>query len=159
MIGIGAIFRDEYDYLLEWFAWHRIAGFQRFLIADNSSSDGTTALLEAFFELGLIQLIYQPVLEKRAQIAAYARLSVLALHEGVDAVLYIDAEEFLVHESLTDGEERRCLENLLEDPRVGMVGINWRTFGSSGHTIQTADPVIYRFIDHATKASPVINGR
>ena len=64
----------------------------------------------------------------------------------------------MVHESLTDGEERRCLENLLEDPRVGMVGINWRTFGSSGHTIQTADPVIYRFIDHATNASPVING-
>jgi|GEM_PF-4049655 len=54
--GIGAIFKDELDYILEWLAWRRLAGFARFFVADNGSSDGTRQLLEALGEAGLINL-------------------------------------------------------------------------------------------------------
>jgi glycosyltransferase involved in cell wall biosynthesis len=148
MLAIGAIFRDEYDYLVEWFAWHLIAGFKRFLIADNGSTDGTLALLEALSDLGVINLIYQPVLEKQAQLVAYQRIAQLAINEAIESVLYIDADEFIVHESMLDGEEYRHLENLLTNTQVGMVGINWRTFGSSGQKIQTSEPVVKRFTDY-----------
>jgi len=144
-LAIAAIFRDEYDYLLEWFAWHQIAGFKRFFIADNGSTDGTVALLEALGDLGIVNLIYQPVLLKRSQPVAYQRLSQGAMSCGIESVLFIDADEFLVHESMTDGEEYRCLLGLLMDPKVAMVGMNWRTFGSSGHKLYSSEPVLSRF--------------
>lgn len=147
-LAIGAIFRDEYDYLVEWFAWHIVAGFKKFLIADNGSTDGTVALLEALSDIGVVSLIYQPVLDKQSQGVAYQRITENAMSESVEAVLFIDADEFLVHESMLDGEELRSLEKLLSDPSVGMVGINWRTFGSSGQKVQTNAPVLERFTQH-----------
>jgi glycosyltransferase involved in cell wall biosynthesis len=144
-LAIAAIFRDEYDYLIEWFAWHQIAGFKKFFIADNGSTDGTVALLEALGDLGIVELIYQPVLAKRAQLVAYQRLSQAAISHGVECLLFIDADEFLVHDSMIDGEEYECLLRLFDDPRVVMVGINWRTFGSSGQKKQVAEPVVSRF--------------
>ena len=157
MLAIGAIFRDEYDYLVEWFAWHMIAGFKRFLIADNGSTDGTLALLEALSDLGVINLIYQPVLEKQAQLVAYQRIAQLAINEAVESVLYIDADEFIVHESMLDGEEYRHLEKLMSEPHVGMVGINWRTFGSSGHKVQTSEPVLQRFTEFCNETEYSVN--
>jgi len=144
-LAIAAIFRDEFDYLLEWFAWHQIAGFKRFFIADNGSTEGTVAFLEALSDVGIVELTYQPVLAKRAQLVAYQRLSQAVIGSGIECVLFIDADEFLVHDSMIDGEEYHCLLRLFDDPRVGMVGINWRTFGSSGHKKQAAEPVISRF--------------
>jgi len=158
MLAIGAIFRDEYDYLLEWFAWHMIAGFKKFLIADNGSTDGSLALLEALSDIGLINLIYQPILQKQAQIVAYQRLAQLAVLENLESVLFIDADEFLVHESMTDGAEYQCLDALLKDSEVAMVGINWRTFGSSGHKTQTGEPVVVRFTDYCNIHEQSVNG-
>ena len=103
-IAIGAIFRDEYEYIIEWLAWHQIAGFDTFYIADNASSDGSTALLEALSDLGFISLIYQPVIEKRVQILAYNRVIEMAMGR-VESILFIDADEFLTHESMKDGAE------------------------------------------------------
>jgi len=148
-LAIAGIFRDEFDYLLEWFAWHQIAGFERFFIADNGSTDGTVSLLEALGDLGIVDLIYQPVLLKRSQNTAYQRLSQQAVFVGIEALLYIDADEFLVHESMIDGDEYRCLKLLFDNPRVGMIGINWKSFGSSGHKLQSADPVLVRFTDYS----------
>jgi hypothetical protein len=58
---------------------------------------------------------------------------------------------------MLDGEEQRCLEQLLRIPQVAMVGINWRTFGSSGHKTQTDEPVIVRFTEYCTTSSKIIN--
>ena len=81
-LAIAAIFRDEFDYLLEWFAWHQIAGFKKFFIADNGSTDGTVALLEALGDLGIVDLIYQPVLLKRSQNTAYPKQAVVEIAEN-----------------------------------------------------------------------------
>jgi len=143
-MAIGAIFRNEYEYILEWLAWHQLAGFRKFYICDNSSDDQTTALLEALSDLGLITLIYQPILEEQVQLVAYRRISEMAINE-VESILYIDADEFLVHDSFVDGSEYRYLANLLGADNVGMVGINWRVFGSSGHKNYDPSPVLQRF--------------
>lgn len=152
-IAIGAIFRDEYDYIIEWLAWHQMAGFETFYIADNASTDGTTQLLEALADLGYIKLIYQPVLEKHAQIVAYKRILHTAIRD-TDVILFIDADEFITHESMEDGAEARLLQELFLDSSVGMVGINWRTFGSSGHDKMSKQPVIERFNYHAKNDQP-----
>lgn len=143
-LAIGAIFRNEFDYIIEWLAWHEMAGFSSFYIADNGSTDGTRELLEALSDLSKINLIYQPIVLKQAQNRAYNRIAQLSIDE-VEAILLIDADEFLIHDSMKDGEEYQTLLNLLEDEEVGMVGINWRCFGSSNLSIQDPRPVLERF--------------
>lgn len=143
-LGIGAIFKDEFDYILEWLAWHQMAGFDNFFIADNDSKDGTKQILEALSEINKINLIYQPTLTTHSQIKAYQRISEVCLNK-MDAILFIDADEFVVHESMIDGIEYQYLYSLLKNPDVGMVGINWRIFGSSGLENQDPRPVTERF--------------
>jgi glycosyltransferase involved in cell wall biosynthesis len=143
-IAIGAIFRDEFDYIIEWLAWHLMAGFSDFYIADNSSTDGTKELLEALSDLGIIKIIYQPVVDKQAQIRAYNRIAQMSIDES-DVILFIDADEFLTHESMENGAEYEHLRNLFKCPEVGMVGINWRCFGSSDLEKQDSRPVLERF--------------
>lgn len=143
-IAIGAIFRDEFDYIVEWLAWHQIAGFNTFYIADNGSSDGTRELLEALSDLGKIKIIYQPLAEKRVQLLAYNRIAELSISENY-SILYIDADEFITHESMIDGDEYRHLQSCLSPNNVGGVCINWRMFGSSGHKSYSPEPVLERF--------------
>ena len=38
-LAIGAIVKNEGPYLLEWIAFHRVVGVDRFFIADNASTD------------------------------------------------------------------------------------------------------------------------
>ena len=44
--AIVAPVRGEAPYLLEWIAYHRVRGVQRFILADNGGDDGTSELLE-----------------------------------------------------------------------------------------------------------------
>lgn len=152
-IGIGAIFRDEYDYIVEWLAWHKLAGFANFYIADNASSDGTLALLEALEQAGYIKLIYQPTVKAGTQVKAYERITQLATNY-IDAILFIDADEFLCHESLQNGREAQHLEDLLNKKHVGAIGITWRVFGSSGHEAYDSRPVVERFTKYANNDKP-----
>ena len=156
-IAIGAIFRDEYDAIIEWLAWHQMAGFNTFYIADNASTDGSTALLEALSDLGMLNLLHQPVIEKRVQLLAYNRIAQQSVGL-VDAVLFIDADEFITHESMKDGDEAKHLETILANPDIGMVGINWRVFGSSGLLEYSPEPVIERFTGCCSDTEKIDNG-
>lgn len=143
-IGVGAIFRDEFEYVIEWIAWHILAGFDRFIIADNGSVDGTRELLEALELCGIVDLIYQPVISKNVQDIAYERIYEKCIND-LDAILYIDADEFIIHNSLVNGAEKREIEKIFENTEVGMLGINWRCFGSSGLREKGVGLVIERF--------------
>lgn len=144
-LGVAAIFKNEFDYIVEWVAWYLVAGFEKIIVADNFSNDGTTALLEALSDAGFIDIVYQPTVSSRAQIKAYARI-VESYCSTLDVVLFVDADEFLTHESMQDGAEYECLSKLFSsNENIGMVGINWRTFGSSGHKKFYNAPVVERF--------------
>ncbi len=156
-LAIGAVFRNELDYILEWVCWHRLAGFKEFYIADNGSNDGTRELLEALSDIGLVKLLYQPIIEKHAQIMAYQRITQASLNKS-DAILFIDADEFLIHESMVDGAEYLHLSNLLQNPNVGAISINWRCFGSSALESQDERPVLERFTWHLKDSLNSKNG-
>ncbi|WP_236184581.1 glycosyltransferase family 2 protein [Pseudomonas juntendi] len=143
-IRIGTIFKNEYDYILEWLAWHRIGGFSKFIIADNGSTDKTLQLIEALSSKGMTDIMYQPKLLGNSQLTAYRRISEKFV-DRENTVLFLDADEFLVHESFADGAEYSELSKLMSNPEVGMVGINWRCFGSSGLEKKDDRPVLERF--------------
>jgi len=146
---LAAIFRNEARYIIEWLAWHRLAGFQSFVIADNGSDDGTLALLEALMDIGQIRVIHQPVLERRSQHVAYRRILSQILGES-DHVMFLDADEFLVHDSQILGEECRELERIMSSGDVGAISVNWRCFGSSGQKKEGKEPVVRRFTQYGS---------
>ena len=140
-IALGAIVRNEAEYLLEWLAWHRLIGFTDFFISDNDSDDGTWDLLSALERGGVIRLRREPRSEN-AQRKAYGTM----LREwggDVDRIAFLDADEFLVGADGTD--PLQALESLITPPDVGAVAIHWRLFGSSGHIRRDPGLVIERF--------------
>nr|WP_314490252.1 glycosyltransferase family 2 protein [uncultured Pseudomonas sp.] len=156
-IRIGAIFKDEFSYVIEWLAWHQLAGFKDFTIADNGSTDRTLALLEALDSLKLINVMYQPRVQGNAQLTAYRRICERHVGESI-GVLFIDADEFLIHDSMVDGAEYKELVRLMSDTDTGMVGINWRCFGSSGLEKKDDRLVLERFTACNTDAMSGKNG-
>lgn len=140
--AIGAIFKNEYEYVLEWLAWHRLAGFSKFFIADNGSIDGTRQLLEALSEAGFIKIIYTPP-QPNAQLSAYQTI-LNDFYNQTDAIAFIDADEFIYAD---DGIlPTQHLATIFADPKVAAVLLNWRMFGSSYKQTKEEGLVIERFL-------------
>lgn len=150
VLGIGAIFKNEGPYILEWIAFHRAVGVARFFIADNASDDGSGALLAALDRAGVIRHIPFPGRPgEPPQLPAYTEI--LRRHgSDADWIAFIDADEFLVPAP----PERSLLPALasldaLTD--VGAVAVNWAVYGSGGETEARPEPVIERFQSRARR--------
>ncbi|MFA0813009.1 glycosyltransferase family 92 protein [Microbulbifer epialgicus] len=142
-LGIAAIFKNEYDYILEWIAYHKLMGVDNFYIADNVSDDGSSQLLEALDYLGVIKRVHFPrVGDVGPQVPAYNHI--LNYYGGeVDLLAFIDADEFIVSTNELSLKENLAAFHAIED--AGALALNWRNFGSSGHKVRSAGPVIERF--------------
>ena len=99
-LAIGAIIKNEAPYLLEWIAYHRVLGVERFFIADNGSTDGGSPLLAALDAAGLVRHLPFPDRPgERPQLPAYRAILAAHGHEA-DWIAFIDADEFLAPSSL-----------------------------------------------------------
>ncbi|WP_322787480.1 glycosyltransferase family 2 protein [Aliiroseovarius crassostreae] len=47
--------KNEAPYILEWVAYHRAMGIDKFLIYTNDCSDGTSEILDRLQDLGILQ--------------------------------------------------------------------------------------------------------
>lgn len=143
-LAIGAIFKNEGRYILEWVAYHRVIGVDHFFIADNNSSDGSSEILANLHAAGIITHIPFPgVPNKPPQLTAYAEI-MRRYRRRADWMAFIDADEYLLP---TDGERsiRPLIEEMHRRPEIGAIGVNWATYGSSGLQEATDDLVIERF--------------
>ncbi|QIA64447.1 glycosyltransferase family 92 protein [Vibrio astriarenae] len=143
-IGIAAIFKNEFPYILEWLAYHRLLGVDKFYIADNISNDGSTELLESLDELGYITRIpFHRVANRSPQKDAYNHI-LQEYGSEVDVLGYIDADEF-IH---VDGDFRQLVQRF-HDSEFGAMALNWKIYGSNHAFFPTSDLVIERFTKHA----------
>lgn len=149
-LAIGAIFKNEAPYIIEWVAYHRLIGFDRLFIADNNSTDGSTAILESLDAAGIINHIPFPhVPGSPPQLPAYAEI--MRRHGGdADWIAFVDADEFLLP---TDDARsiRPVIEDISGDQAVGAILVNWANYGSSGHTEPSDALTIERFTYRAEK--------
>jgi hypothetical protein len=147
-IAIAAIFRNEHPYVLEWIAHHRALGVERFYIADNISDDGTSELLQALHDLGVIRRIaFAPTPGQAPQLPAYAEL--LGTHaRDEDWIAVIDADEFIVP---TGGARSlaEVLAPLAAQEDIGAVVLNWAIHGSAWLLNHSAGLVCERFTRRA----------
>lgn len=147
-LSVAAIVKNEADSLLEWIAYHHVIGVHNFLIADNDSSDGTSEILDALADHGLVQRLRYPTPESgNVQMPAYTALLAHA-RSNCDVIAFIDADEYLLP---MDGETSLLplLEQLFSNPDVSALGLNWANFGSSGALFAEDGFVIDRFTKRA----------
>ncbi|MCX2842542.1 glycosyltransferase family 2 protein [Microbulbifer thermotolerans] len=142
-LGVAAIAKNEINYLLEWVAYYQYWNFDKIYIADNCSDDGSSELLEALHNAGVITRIYFPrVGDVGPQVPAYNRI-LRDYGSEVDLLAFVDIDEFIFP---TNGKSIR--ENLVpffQNSDAGALALNWRNFGSSGHIFMESAPVIERF--------------
>ena len=152
-LAIGAIFKNEGPYILEWVAYHRALGIDRFRVADNGSDDGSTGLLAALDRAGVVDHIPFPGAPGQPpQLPAYAEI--LRRHgPQADWIAFIDADEFL-WPAPPLRSLRPVLAALDRLPGVGAVAVNWAIYGSAGHEQARPGLVIERFPARARHESP-----
>jgi hypothetical protein len=143
-LAIGAIFKNEGPYILDWIAHHRALGIERFFIADNDSSDETSPTLTALARAGIVEHLPFPSVPGRPpQPAAYD--AILRQHRGeADWIAFIDADEFLAPAPPLAGL-RPPLAALAARADVGAVAVNWAVYGSAGEDAARPGLVVERF--------------
>lgn len=152
-IGVAAIFKNEAEFVLEWLIYHLQNGVDCFFLADNVSDDGSSQLLQALDQLGIIRRIYFPrVGDEGPQPSAYTHI-LGTYGSEVDLLAFIDADEFL---TCTNGASlKENLQPFSEDGDAGALALNWRCFGSSGHVFGGDGLVIERFTRCSEVQHPV----
>ncbi|HYD64981.1 glycosyltransferase family 2 protein [Azospirillum sp.] len=148
-VALAAIVKDEGPYIAEWVAYHRVIGFDHFLLYDNGSTDGTAAFLRALARRGLATVVDWPGDGANPQLAAYQHaLDTAGGH--FDWMAFLDADEFLVlHRDAT------VQPFLARYATAAAVAVNWKMFGSSGRTEREDGLVMERFTRCAPTAHDV----
>lgn len=151
-IGICAIFKNEFDFVIEWLAYHRVIGVDNFYIADNVSDDGTSELLQILDYLGYIKRIHFPrVGDVGPQAPAYNYV-LDKFGSEVDILGFIDADEFIISD--TPIKENPVIKSFLDDDDLSAIGLNWKVYGSSGHKLPTRDLIIEDYTRRAESIDP-----
>ncbi|WP_298837147.1 glycosyltransferase family 2 protein [uncultured Roseobacter sp.] len=126
--------RDEGPYILEWLAYHRAIGFDRFLIYTNDCRDGSDLMLDRLAALGEVVHERNVVLKRGPQKSAYKAAMQHPEYLRADWVFAGDADEFL---------NIRAGKGMLADliaayPKADAIPVTWRLFSHGG---QEALPV------------------
>src|ERR1700722_6087614 len=148
-LSICAIVKNEYDYLLEWIAYHQVVGVNHFLIYNNSEKDddGTTKLLKKLKRLPCIEVVPWPDKRKWSiQNDAYTRPQIPAYLDGLkrlrptsDWVAFIDVDDFIV-----PMKEPDIPSTLKLYQQFGGVGANSGMFGFCAEKTKKNGPVCSR---------------
>jgi hypothetical protein len=140
-LSVGAIFRDEADYLQEWIEFHRLVGVERFFLYDNGSVDDWRTVLAPYIREGVVEVHHWP---HGQQYDAYD--DCLQQH-GPESrwIAFIDIDEFLFSPTGTP-----LPEMLTSYERWPGVGVHWCVYGGSGHLQKPNGLVIESYLHHTT---------
>tara|TARA_R100000908_G_scaffold57775_1_gene33715 strand:- start:149 stop:922 length:774 start_codon:yes stop_codon:yes gene_type:complete len=117
--------KNENEYLKENIQYHTKLGVDYFYIYDNNSTKPLALDLKEFNNVKVIPWVS---VTRGSQCRAYNDC-INKYGNNNHWIGFIDTDEFLVL------KKKNCLKDFLKNyERYGGVGINWKCFGSSGHT-------------------------
>lgn len=133
-LAVLAIFRDEARFLKEWIEYYRLQGVDKFYLFNNLSEDNYKKVLKPYVDKKIVSL-YQWNIESHnvgywnhVQVTAYKHGMKAARSQGVNWLVVIDTDEFIVplkHQTLLD------LVRDYDNTDVGMLSALWIMFGTS----------------------------
>jgi Glycosyl transferase family 2 len=145
-VGIISPVKQEARYLLEWIAYHRALGVSSFVLADNGGDDGTSELLEALHELGVVQRLDWRG-EREFQLR-FNREAIARMHGLVDLCSITDVDEFL--RPLNGRRDiPSALAEIFSRPEVSAAALSCAVYGSSGRVEAGEGLVLERFTRRA----------
>ena len=143
--------KDEGPFILEWLAYHRLIGFNDFIVFSNDCSDGTDKLLDRLDEMGLIRHLPNPSMYTKHGRHHWTVLNYVN-HMGrlwsADWVFSFDVDEFLVVNT-GDGTLQALFDRL---PEAEVISVNQLNFGTNGQRTFTEDLQMERF----TRCAPLV---
>lgn len=147
-LAICAFFKDQARFLPEWLAYHRAIGFDRFVLYDNGSTDGSAEAIRHSPLSDRVALIQWP--QPQGQLAAY-RHFIDIFAPAYEWAAFIDPDEFILP---CDGQTLQ--DTLQRCARASAVLVNGRVFGPSGHQEPPPGLVIESYDMRVDDALPVI---
>ena len=140
-IAIGAIMKDEGNYIKEWLDFHIMVGIKKFYLYDNGSSDNTYEIIKPYMDSGIVE--YTQWLGLKQQGPAY--VDIIRRHRNDTRWLaLIDIDEFLV-----PMKHKTVAEFLKTLPNFAQLVVGWVNYGSNGHIAQPKGLVIENYKRHA----------
>nr|WP_240989317.1 glycosyltransferase family 2 protein [Salipiger mangrovisoli] len=143
--------KNEAPYVVEWIAYHRVIGFDDFLIYSNGCEDGTELILGRLDQLGIL---------RHRDNNGWSGNSPQqhALDGALDEPMIRDAA-WLLHSDVDEFVNIRCGNGTLDDlfaaaPDATHFALTWRLFGSGGIRELSDAPVIAQFSDCAPRYCP-----
>lgn len=139
-LSICATYRDVAEYLREWIEFHRIVGVDHFYLYDNGSEDDHREALAPYVSDGIVTVHDWPGRFPDCQTKAFDHC--IAEHGDESRwIAFIDTDEFLYSPT------GAALPEVLADyeGQAG-VGVNWTSFGSSGHKTKPSGVVIENYV-------------
>lgn len=141
--AVCLIVRNEAAHILEWIAFHALAGFDTQIIFDNASDDGTAALIQHAAIQHDIRFHHWPNHSAQSQALAY-EAACQAYRLEFDWIAFIDSDEFLV---IADAAPINAL--LARYEGWSAVAVNWAIYGANQHEEAPAGLVVENFTARA----------
>lgn len=136
-LGICAVFKNEAPYLKEWIEFHKLVGFDKFLLFNNESSDNWQRELHPYIKEGSVKV--ENVFGKVQQLNCYHKI--LKTYTGLDWTAFIDIDEFLYS---PNGTEIKKI--ITKYSFYSCIQANWYLFGTSEHKEKPQGLVIDNYI-------------
>jgi hypothetical protein len=142
--AIVCIAKLENKYIEEFVKYHIKLGFQYIFIYDNENLPTYEKQLNLYSQN--VKVIHFPGRFMQYKALDHFTKSFM-LTGGITHAMHIDVDEFIVlkkHNNIID-----FINEYIKSPSnnllCGGIAINWKFFGSSGHKIETDEPVTQRF--------------
>jgi hypothetical protein len=136
--------KNEASFILEWIAYHRVIGFNDFLIYTNDCEDCTVDMLVRLQELGLLTHEANSVLRRGPQKSALKHALSHPKVAAADWMMFSDIDEFLVVKT-GEGTVQSLVEAMPDDTDV--IPVTWRLFSHNDQVEYKDAFVIEQFTD------------
>ena len=120
--------RNEERDITEWIAYHKVLGFDAFLIYDNGSTDGTVANATRAQLVADVRIIdWSAYTRHNAQTECYSDCC-RRFGQEFDWIAFIDSDEYF------STPNHELIQSLLgRNGQHSGIALNWALFGSNGH--------------------------
>lgn len=128
-VTIVTTMKNEGPFILEWIAYHRAIGVDRFLVYSNDCTDGTDVLLSRLQDRGIVRHKDNPYrgMDMKPQHAALADANDDDWVRDAGWLICMDVDEYIaVHTG--DG---RLSDLFAAMPGANMISLTWRLFGNA----------------------------
>jgi hypothetical protein len=142
---IVCIAKNEYNYIEEFVKYHLALGFSHIYLYDNQDVPNTyVKILEKYIhKMTIIHIAgNNHKFSVQGIILNHFQNFILKHNKNITHAAHIDIDEYIVL------KKHKNISELIKEYIKGdcsAIGMNWKFFGSSGHTNYTSEPITSRF--------------